>query len=83
MLTISQSASPSHLKIEKIGRRFAPFWKVLSTRLREPFPEGDNTGTFIVLALNVRSQILSIKDRRNGVGKPSVQICSIWERTIV
>ena len=80
---ISQSASPSHSKIEKIGRRFAPLWKVLSTWLRELFPEGDNTGTFIVPALNVRSQILSINDRRNGVGKSSVQICSIWERTVV
>ena len=25
---------------------------------------------FIVLALNMRSQVLTVKDRRNGVGKP-------------
>ena len=43
------------------------------------FPEGDDTGTFIVPALDARAQVLSIKDRRNGVGKPSVQTCSFLE----
>ena len=31
---------------------------------------GDNTKTFIVPALDIRSQVFSIKDRSNGVGKP-------------
>ena len=66
-ITVRQSKS---LEDREIGRRFAPLWKVLSTKVREFFPEGDDTGTFIVLALNVRSQILSIKDCRNGGGKP-------------
>ena len=34
------------------------------------FPEGNDTGTFIVPALDVPSQVLSIQDRRNGVGSP-------------
>ena len=32
----------------------------------------DDTGTFIVPALNVRSQVFSTKDRRNGVGKTNL-----------
>ena len=79
---MSQSASPSHLKTEKSEDDFAPRWKVLFAMSRAFFPEGDDTGTFVVLALNVRSQILSIKDRRNGV-ETSVQTCSIWEQTVV
>ena len=66
-ITVRQSKS---LKDREIGRRFAALWKALSTKSRELFPEGDDTGTSIVLALNVRSQLLSIRDRRNGVGKP-------------
>ena len=53
----------------EIGRRFAPLWKNLSAKLQEIFPERDVKGTFIVPALDVRSHILSIFDRRNGVGK--------------
>ena len=34
------------------------------------FLDGDDEGAFIVPALDARSQVLSIKDRRNGVGKP-------------
>ena len=47
-----------------------PLWEVLAEKLKVLFPEGVGTGTFIVPAVNVRSQVLSIKDRRNGVGKP-------------
>ena len=42
----------------------------MADKLKVLFPEGDDTSTFIVPALNIRSQVLSIKDRRNGVGKP-------------
>ena len=31
--------------------------------------DGDDEGVFILPALDARSQILSIKDRRNGIGK--------------
>ena len=34
------------------------------------FSDSDDTGTFIVPALTVRSRVLNIEDRRNGVGKP-------------
>ena len=63
-IAVRQSKSPED---REIGQRFAPLWKALSTKLRELL--GDDTGTFIVPELNVRSQVLSIKDRRNGVGK--------------
>ena len=65
-----QSASPRHLKTGKSENDLRPCGKVLAEQLKELFPEGDGAGAFIVPALNVRSQVLSIKDRRNGVGKP-------------
>ena len=65
---ISQSASPSHWKTKKSGNVLR--WRVLSTTLLELFPEGDDAGAFIVAALDAHSQVLSIKDRRNGIGKP-------------
>ena len=61
---------PKTLEDREIGKQFAPLWKALAEKLEVLFPEGDGTGTFIVPALDVRSQVLSIKDRRNGVGKP-------------
>ena len=64
-ISVRQSKS---LEDQEIGKRFAPLRKAFSTQLQELFPDGDDTGTFIVPALNVRSQVLSIKDRRNGVG---------------
>ena len=69
-ISVSQSDSRSHLKDRESGKRFAPLWAILAAKLKVLFPEGDDTGTFIVPALDVRSQVLSIKDRRNGVGKP-------------
>ena len=50
-ITVLQSKS---LEDRQVGRRIAPLWKVLLTKLRELFPEGDDTVTFIVPALNVR-----------------------------
>ena len=67
IIAVRQSESPED---RKIGKQFAPLWKVLAEKLKVLFPDGDDTGTFIVPALDVRSQVLSIKDRRNGVGKP-------------
>ena len=49
---------------------FAPLWEALASKLHEIFPERDAKDVFVVPALDVRSQILSILDRRNGVGKP-------------
>ena len=64
IITLRQSKS---LEDREIGKQFTPLWKVLSTKLLELFPEGDDAGAFIVPALDVRSQVLSIKDRRNGM----------------
>ena len=52
---------------EICGRKPGDLMKDLDVNLA---PEGDDNGAFIVPALDVRSQILCIKDRRNGVGKP-------------
>ena len=35
--------------------------------LLEPFPEEDHAQAFIVPALDARSQVLSIQDRRNDI----------------
>ena len=64
---ISQSVSVSHLKTRKFWKQFAPLWKVWVWKLEVLFLEGDDTGTFIVPALDVRAQVLSIKERRNSV----------------
>ena len=78
-ITVRQSKS---LEDWEIGKQFAPLWRVLADQLKKFFPDGDDEGAFIVPALDACSQILSIKDRRNGVGKP-VQTCLSWKRTVV
>ena len=54
----------SHLKTHRSENDYDLFGKFLSTKLQELFSDRDDTGTFIVLALNVRSQVLSIEDCR-------------------
>ena len=66
-IAVCQSKS---LEDREIGKQFAPLWEILAAKLKVLFPEGDGTGAFIVPALDVHSQVLSIKDRRNGVGTP-------------
>ena len=51
------------------GKQFMPLWRGLAEELRILFPEGDAKGSFVVQALDAWSQILSIRDRRKGVGK--------------
>ena len=48
----------SHQKTEKLAKKL------------QVVPEKDAKGYFVVSALDVRAQVLSIYDRRNGVGKP-------------
>ena len=62
------------LEDREVGKQFAPVWKVLAEKLEVLFLEKDDTGAFIVPALDARSQVLSIKDRRNGVGKPEFKL---------
>ena len=66
-ITVRQSKS---LEDREIGKQFAPLWRVLAEQLTILFPEGDDAGAFIVPALDARSLVLSINDRRNGIGKP-------------
>ena len=40
------------------------------SKIQEFFADKDVKGNFVVPALDVRARILSIYDRRNGVGKP-------------
>ena len=44
-----------------------PCGEELSDQLKILFPDGDDEGAFIVPALDTRSQVLSMKDRRNGI----------------
>ena len=74
--TISVRQSRS-LEDREIGKQFAPLWRELSDQLKILFPDGDDEGAFIVPALDTRSQVLSIKDRRNGIGKPVFKRSSI------
>ena len=73
---ISQSVSVSHYKTRKFWKQFAPLWKVWAWKLEVLFPEGDDTGTFIVPALDVCAQVLSIKKRRNCVGSQVFKLVS-------
>ena len=61
---------PKSLEDREIGKQFAPLRRVLADQLDILFPDGDDEGAFIVPALDACSQVLSIKIRRNGVGKP-------------
>ena len=67
--TISVRQSKS-LEDREIGKQFAPLWRVLAEQLKILFLDGDDEGAFIVPALDARLQVLSIKDRRDGVRKP-------------
>ena len=66
-ITVRQSRS---IEDREIGKQFVPLWKELADQLKVLFPDADDKGVFIIPALDTRSQILSIKDRRNGFGKP-------------
>ena len=45
--------------------------------------KGDDTGTFIVPALDARAQVLSIKERSNSVGNQVFKLASYGKRTVV
>ena len=54
-----------------------PLWKELADQLKVLFPDADDKGVFIIPALDARSQTLSIKDRRNGIGKPVFKLAPL------
>ena len=70
-ITVRQTKS---IEDREVGKQFAPLWTELADQLEILFPDRDDEGAFIVLGLDTRSQVLSIKDRRNGVGKPVFKI---------
>ena len=49
----------------------------MADQLKVLFPDGDEEGVFIIPALDARSHVLRIKDRRNGVGKPVFKLASL------
>ena len=73
-IIVRQSKS---IEDREIGKQFAPLWRELADQLRVFFPDGDDEGAFIIPALDARSQVLSIKDRRNGIGKPVFKLASL------
>ena len=62
------------------GKQFMPLWRAFADELRILFQEGDDKGPFVVPALDARSQILSVKDRRTGIGKPVFKLASLRSR---
>ena len=66
-ITARQSKSPED---REIGKQFTSLWRALADQLEILFPDRDDEGAFVIPALDTRSQLLSIKDRRNKVGKP-------------
>ena len=64
--TVSQSKTTED---REIGKRFAHLWRELADQLEILFPNRADEGAFIIPALDTRSHVLSIKDRRNGAGK--------------
>ena len=67
-IAVRQSKS---LENREIGKQFSPLCG------RVLVPEADDTGALIVPALGARAQVLSIKDRRNGVGKPVFKLVTL------
>ena len=49
----------------------------MADQLKVLFPDGDDEGAFIIPALETRSHVLSIKDRRNGIGKPVFKLAPL------
>ena len=69
-------ANLRQLKTEKLENNLH-LWRELADQLKVLFPDGDDEGGFILPALDARSQILSIKDRRNGIGKPVFKLAPL------
>ena len=73
-ITVRQARS---MEDREIGKQFVPRWKELADQLKVLFPDADDEGVFIIFALDARSQILSFKDRRNGIGKPVFKLAPL------
>ena len=78
-IQVRQSKSPED---REIGRRLETLWEVLAPKLQEILPEKDAKGNFFVPALNIRAQVLSTYDRRNGVGKPVFKLAPLGHEQV-
>ena len=67
------SANPRQLKTEILENNLH-LWRELADQLEILFSSRDDECAFIIPALDTRSHIPSIKDRRNGVGKPVIKL---------
>ena len=52
-------------------------WRELADQLEVLFPDRGDEGAFIIPALDTRFHVLSVKDRRNGVGKPVFKLAPL------
>ena len=73
-ITVRQSKT---IEDREIGKQFAPLQRELADQIGILFPNRDDEGALIIPALDTRSRILSIKDRRNGVGKPVFKLAPL------
>ena len=68
--------NPDQLKSERSENTSCRYGKSWLTNL-VLFPDADDKGVFIIPALDSRSQILSVKDRRNCIGKPVFKLAPL------
>ena len=71
------SAKPNPLKTERLENNLHLCGGELADQLEILFPNRDDEGAFIIPALDTRSHVLSIKDRRNGIGKLVFKLASL------
>ena len=76
-IQLSQCVNPDQLKTKRLENNLCPCGEKLADQLKILFPDGDDEGAFIIPALDTRSHVLSIKDRRNGVGKPVFKLAPL------
>ena len=71
------SAKPNPLKTERLENNLHLCGGELADKLEILFPNRGDEGVCIIPALDTRSHVLSIKDRRNGIGKPVFKLASL------
>ena len=74
---LSQCINPDHLKTRRLENNLCRCGKSWLTSLKFSFLMQMDEGVFILPALDARSQTLSIKDRRNGSGKPVFKLAPL------
>ena len=78
---LSRCVNPNQLKTGRLESNLRLCGE-LSDQLKILFPDGDDEGTIVVPALDARSQVLSIKDPRNGVRKPVFKFAPFGSRQL-